>query len=188
MGAVGIWSMHFIGNRAITMEEGQPEFQIGYSPAYTAGSFFLPILAVAGAFYIVDISQEMTIGWTTAGGMLCGLAICGMHYMGQGGISNYKAIYNWKYVVGSAIIAVVAATLALGIFFWMKSKWTNRWWKRMTSALLLAASVSGMHWVATVGTSYRLKSSVNVMAAGMSRETTIVVVICLVRSQSSSMV
>jgi len=181
MGAVAIWSMHFIGNRAITMEEGQPDLQIGYSPGFTAGSFFLPICAVGIAFYLFTVSEEVTIIGTIAGGCLSGFAICGMHYLGQGGISNYQAVYDWKYVFGSAIIAVVAATLALGIFFYFKSAWTNSWWKRMTCAFMLALGVAGMHWIATVGTSYYLKTTTGVNQDGMSRQTTVVVVMCLVR-------
>ena len=180
MGAVAIWSMHFIGNRAITMEEDQPELQIGYSPGFTAGSFFLPICVVGIAFYLFTISEQVTSTGTIAGGCLTGFAICGMHYMGQGGISNYEAVYDWRFVLGSAIIAVVAATLSLGVFFYFKSAWTNTWWKRMACALLLAVAVSGMHWVATVGTSYHLRATSGIIQEGMSRQTTVVVVLCLV--------
>jgi len=181
MGAVAIWSMHFIGNRAITIEQGQPELQIGYNPGFTAGSFFLPICAVGIAFYLFTISEEVTIFGTITAGCLSGLAICGMHYVGQGGIANYQAVYDWKYIIGSAIIAVVAATLALGVFFYFKSAWTNSWWKRMVCAFMLALGVAGMHWIATVGTSYHHKTTTDVAQQGMSRQTTVVVVMCLVR-------
>lgn len=181
MGAVAIWSMHYIGNRAITMNAGQPEFQIGYNPGYTAGSFFLPICVVAVAFYLFTVTEQVTFTGTIAGGCLTGFAICGMHYLGQGGISNYQPSYDWRYVLGSAIIAVVAATLALGVFFYFRSGWTNTWWKRWLCALLLAVAVSGMHWMATVGTSYVLRSFLSADQNGLSRKTTVAVVLCLVR-------
>ena len=60
-----------------------------------------------------------------------------MHYMGNGGISNYALSYAWTYVFGSAIIAVAASTAALRIFFHFKSQWANRWIKRALCALLL---------------------------------------------------
>ena len=181
MGAVAIWSMHFIGNRAINMANGEPDMQILYSPAFTAGSFFLPICAVAIAFFLFTITENVSIIGTLAGGFLSGMAICGMHYLGQGGISNYHAVYDVKYIVGSAAVAVVAATTALGVFFYFKSAWTNTLWKRMSCALLLAVAVSGMHWVATVGTNYRLKELDNANIDGLGRRTTVVVVLCLVR-------
>lgn len=75
MGSVGIWSMHFIGNRAIMMNiDGLP---ILYNPAFTAGSFFLPICGVGIAFYVFSISENISISGTIAGGFLLGLAVCG---------------------------------------------------------------------------------------------------------------
>lgn len=182
MGAVAIWSMHYIGNRAISMARGEPNLQIQYSPGFTAGSFFLPVCVVAVAFYFFSVSEKVSILGTMVGGLLVGSAVCGMHYMGQKGIANYVSIYAWRRVLGSAIIAVVANTIALGIFFYFKSAWTNSWWKRLCCASLLAVSVSGMHWVATVGTTYRMKADMIGKVSGLSREATVVVVICLVRT------
>lgn len=39
-GAVAIWPMHFISNRAIQVANDQADHQIQYSPRHTAGSFF----------------------------------------------------------------------------------------------------------------------------------------------------
>ena len=182
MGAVAIWSMHYIGNRAIVMAKGEAYLQIQYSPGFTAGSFFLPVCIIAIAFYLFSISEKVSILGTMIGGLLVGSAVCGMHYMGQKGIANYTPIYAWRKVLGSAIIAVVANTIALGVFFYFKSAWTNSWWKRLACASLLAVSVSGMHWLATVGTVYRMKSDMMEKVTGLSREATVVVVICLVRT------
>ena len=182
MGAVAIWSMHFIGNRAVVMAQGEPHLQIQYSPGFTAGSFFLPVCVVGIAFYLFSVSENMSILGTLVGGLLVGSAVCGMHYMGQKGIANYTPFYSWRHVLGSAIIAVAASTVALGVFFHFKSVWTNSWWKRMSCASLLAVAVSGMHWVATVGTSYRVRTAKVEKTSGLSREATVVVVICLVRA------
>ena len=185
MGAVAIWSMHFIGNRAITMGGGLPYMQIAYSPASTAGSFFLPICVVALAFYLFSISESVTIIGTGVGGLTTGFAVCGMHYLGQQGIANYETVYEWKFVLGAAVIAVVAATIALGVFFYFKSTWTNTWWKRFSCALLLAVAVSGMHWCATVGTSYKVRAMTGEGQAGLSRRATVIVVMCLVSMSHS---
>ena len=182
MGAVAIWSMHYIGNRAVVMGHGEANLQIQYNPGFTAGSFFLPVCVVGIAFYFFSVSENVSILGTMVGGLLVGSAVCGMHYMGQKGIANYTPSYSWQRVLGSAIIAVAANTVALGIFFYFKSTWTNSWWKRMSCASLLAVSVSGMHWVATVGTSYRTRTDPVDNMSGLSREATVVVVICLVRA------
>ncbi|KAL8711626.1 MAG: hypothetical protein Q9220_004036 [cf. Caloplaca sp. 1 TL-2023] len=178
MGAVAIWSMHYIGNRAITMLDGQSDVQIQYSAAYTAGSFFLPILVVSIAFYLLGVSETVSIFRIAVVGIFTGAAVCGMHYMGQSAIANYYVHYQWRYVLGSAVIAVTAATVALGTFFYLKATWTNSWIKRALCAALLAAAVSGMHWVATVGTVYRYRIT-DRGGVGLSRQATVVVVLCL---------
>lgn len=179
MGAVAIWSMHYVGNRAITMLNGERELQIRYSAACTAGSFFLPICVVCIAFYILSLSEKVHIIRILVVGFMTGAAVCGMHYLGQGGISNYTVSYDWRYVVGSAFIAVTAATIALGVFFYLKATWTNSWMKRALCASVLAASVSGMHWAATVGTVYRYRSG-RLDNGGLTRQATVVIVLCLV--------
>lgn len=181
MGPVAIWSMHFIGNRAIVMDKGQKEAQIQYSPGFTAASFFVPTVVVGIAFYFFSITEKVNVVGTAIGGFLTGVAVCGMHYMGQGGISNYAPSYIWQYIVGSAAVAVVTSTIALGAFFYFRSVWTNSWWKRGLCASLLALAVSSMHWIATVGTVYHLKGTHQVeTVAGLSRRATVIVVMCLV--------
>ena len=172
--------MHFVGNRAIEMADGQPEFQISYNPAFTAASFFLPIGVVGLAFFFFSTAEKVGVFATLLGGLLTGAAVCGMHFMGQLGISNYQPIYVRAYVVGSAIIAVAASTVALSIFFYLRTTWTDSWFKRMACAFLLATSISGMHWVATVGTTYRLKAGMARFENRLSRQVTVVVVLCLV--------
>ena len=181
MGGVAIWSMHYIGNRAIVINHGEGMLQIEYSPGGTAGSFFLPICVVVVAFYLVSRVEKVGALRILLAGMLVGAAVCGMHYSGQSGISNYHVTYIWPYVFGSALIAITAGTVALGVFFYFKATWTNSWKKRMLCASLLAVSVSGMHWVATVGTVYRFKMRAR-NENGLSRQAVVVVVLCLVCS------
>lgn len=184
MGAVAIWSMHFIGNRAIEMGKGARELQIQYSPGYTAGSFFLPICVVGLAFYMLNMTDTVDIPKTLAGGILTGSAVCGMHYLGQGGINNYRPQYRIGFVVGSALISIAANTVALGVFFYFKSHWVNTAYRRASCAILLAVSVSAMHWVAAVGTSYQLRAGTGT-TNGLSRQATVIVVLCLVRISRS---
>jgi len=179
MGAVSIWSMHYIGNRALVMTNG-PE--IVYRPGYTAGSFFLPISLVGSAFHAFGTSETVSIIWTVTGGVLVGASVCGMHYISQQGIANYTLQYSVAYVVGAALIAVAASTIAMGVFFYLTVMWTNSGPRRLACAALLAAAVSGMHWSATVGTSYRVKIEAKTGGAGLSGETTALMVLFLVKS------
>lgn len=182
MGGVAIWCMHFIGNRAIVLVQGQALLQISYSSGYTVLSFFVPILVLLGAFMAIGSDETVSLIRVSLGGSLAGLAICGMHYLGQAGISNYTPIYAISNVVGSAIIAVIASITALSVFFILRASWSGSWWKRGLCAVVLAGAVSGMHWVASVGTSYRLRAPDwnQISNSSSSRDSTTIVVAVLV--------
>ncbi|KAK3321796.1 hypothetical protein B0H66DRAFT_618924 [Apodospora peruviana] len=177
MGAIAIWSMHFIGNRATTLLNGEPELQISYSIRMTALSFFVPILVLLVAFYVVTTS--ITTWWNIGlSGSLSGGAICGMHYLGNASIDNYHCKYSVAHVAGAAVIAAMASTVALALFFVFRAAWANAWWKRVGCAIVLAGAVSGMHWVASLGTSFTLHH-INPNTENASSITTVVVVACL---------
>ena len=181
MGGSGIWAMHFIGNRAIVLNEGDPERQISYSPGFTALSFFLPILVLLIAFHFLASTTHAKPLYIILAGILAGTAICGMHYLGDYGIANYSCHYQIAYVVGAAIIAVVASLVALSVFFRLREAWNDTWWKRSLCAAVLASAVAGMHWTAAVGTEYRFKN-VRSGPKNATRVQTVIVCAVLVRS------
>ncbi|BDD62741.1 hypothetical protein MPDQ_006152 [Monascus purpureus] len=154
MGGVGIWCMHFIGNRAIVLGDGNSSIQIAYNVTFTGVSFVLPVCVVLTAFYAIGFEEKAGYIRIIFGGFLTGASVCGMHYVGQLGIANYHCTYKAGYVVGAAIIAAFSSTAALSIFFRWRATWTNSWWRRGICSGLLAMAVSGMHWTATVGTAY----------------------------------
>jgi NO-binding membrane sensor protein with MHYT domain len=171
--------MHYIGNRAIELAQGEVQLQIAYSGGFTALSFFVPIGVLLAAFLAVGTNNEVSWWRVSGGGALAGTAICGMHYLGNASISNYVCVYSIANVVGSALIAVAASIVALAIFFVFRAAWAHHWYNRVLSAIVLAGAVSGMHWCASTGTNYQLVS-LNNDTNQLSRNTTVIVVICLV--------
>lgn len=178
MGGIAIWSMHFIGNRALNLADGQSELQISYSSGFTALSFFVPILVLLAAFWATGTNNSVSWWRVGAGGILAGLAICGMHYLGNASIENYQCVYNIGNVVGAAVIASAASVVALSLFFVFRAAWTNSWWKRILCAVVMAGAVSGMHWCASIGTQYKLLR-LNTDTSHLSRDTTVIIVILL---------
>ncbi|KAI9829072.1 MAG: hypothetical protein M1832_000095 [Thelocarpon impressellum] len=178
MGAVAIWSMHFIGNRAIVLGRGQPSLQIIYNSGFTALSFFIPILVVLTAFLAIGSNERVGKCRVVLGGTIAGLAMCGMHYLGQAGIANYTSVYAAVNIAASAVIAIITSITTLTIFFVLRAAWTNSWWKRALCAILLAGTVSGMHWVASVGTQYRFRYAMDAQQH-VSRDQTAIIVIAL---------
>ncbi|PBP21700.1 hypothetical protein BUE80_DR007606 [Diplocarpon rosae] len=178
MGGIAIWCMHFVGNCAIVLGSGQAQIQIVISPGFTALSFFIPILVVFIAFGVVG-SDESSITRVILGGILAGLGVCGMHFLGQAGIANYDCIYDVANFVSAAVIAVVASVVALVFFFISRSAWQASWWKRALVGVILASAVSGMHWVASVGTNYRYKETGTQLANTTPISTTVVIIIVM---------
>uniref|UniRef100_A0A0D2YDJ0 MHYT domain-containing protein n=1 Tax=Fusarium oxysporum (strain Fo5176) TaxID=660025 RepID=A0A0D2YDJ0_FUSOF len=82
------------------------------------------------------------------------------------------------YVVGSAIIAVVASNVTLFMLFDFKATWTNSWRRRAISAAVLASAVSGMHWCAAAGTRYRFRDA-ELEGNELPKAATVIVAICL---------
>jgi NO-binding membrane sensor protein with MHYT domain len=160
-GLVSIWCMHFVGNKSIILGDGSPEIQLYYSAGWTTLSAILPILVLYGAFFLTDLLNKSPRAMylaLAATGVLAGLAVTGMHYIGNLGTSNYVLDNNYAHILGAASIAIVACWFSFTVFFHQKEHWINFWWRRFLCAILLAAAVSGMHWTASVGTEYRLKA------------------------------
>ncbi|KAI9664581.1 MAG: hypothetical protein M1821_006027 [Bathelium mastoideum] len=184
MGLVGIWCMHFVGNRAIILAQGQNQMQLVYSPGSTALSVFLPIVFLFIGFFIADRESQKQRGrvrlsvFICIAGIAAGLSIVGMHYVGNFGILNYKLSYTPRYIGGAIIVAVVDATGALAFFFSMKELWINKWWSRLLTAIFLAIAVSGMHWVASVGVVYRLKVA-QARNAGGARNVNLIIAVAI---------
>lgn len=178
MGGIAIWCMHYIGNRAIDIADGEEQLQITYSGGFTALSFFLPIMVLITAFVAMGTNDKVSWWRVAVGGTLAGSAICGMHYLGNASINNYVLVYNAGNVVGAALIAVAASNIALSAFFVFRGAWTNSWWKRGISAVVLAGAVSGMHWCASTGTQYKLVALAGTNSQ-LSRSGTVIIVVCL---------
>lgn len=63
--------------------------------------------------------------------------------IGQFAIRYFILEYDPAYVVGAIIIACAAVTIALSIFFKLREKWANQWYKRLGCAMLMAVAVTG---------------------------------------------
>ncbi|CDH60408.1 mhyt domain signaling [Lichtheimia corymbifera JMRC:FSU:9682] len=157
MGAVGIWSMHFIGNNSLKLSyhDSPDQYQLDYSPGYTFASLFVAIGCMFIAFGFVGITEKAHYARIITSGIVAGCGIGCMHYLGQFAIRYFILEYDPAYVVGAILIACAAVTIALSIFFKLREKWANQWYKRLGCAMLMAVAVTGMHYTAMAGTQYR---------------------------------
>ncbi|MDZ4350086.1 MAG: MHYT domain-containing protein [Xanthomonadaceae bacterium] len=136
LGGGGIWAMHFIGMLACKMN-----MQVQYGTTLTMISALVAIAACSGGLALYGQST-LTNGRLVLGGIITGLGVAGMHYMGMAAmVMPADAVYNPGLVALSLGIAVGAATAALWLAF------NFRGWEQMAGgALLMGIAVSGMHY------------------------------------------
>ncbi|KAI8144251.1 hypothetical protein BJV82DRAFT_608864 [Fennellomyces sp. T-0311] len=156
MGGVAIWSMHFIGNNSLTLYHNGNEYHLNYSAGFTFASLVVAMACMFIAFAFVGVTEEAQIIRIIPSGAFAGIGIAVMHYLGQFAIDFFHLTYKIEYIAGAVIIACAAVIVALYIFFKLRENWTNQWYKRLGSAVLMGVAVCGMHYTAMAGTEYRL--------------------------------
>ncbi|KAJ4987219.1 hypothetical protein SVAN01_07230 [Stagonosporopsis vannaccii] len=182
-GLVAIWCMHFVGNRAIVLGDGEDEIQLYYSPTFTALSAIIPVvviflgLMIADRFYRRSKHAAIRIISLVVCGICAGAAITEMHYLGNNGTTNYRLHLNWAHVFGAAGIAVGASLLSFGLFFHWSGSWLNNIFRRCLVACFLALAVSGMHWTGAAGTWYEVRGYHD--GSGQERNITLIIALCL---------
>ncbi|KAF1940966.1 hypothetical protein EJ02DRAFT_378836 [Clathrospora elynae] len=182
-GLVAIWCMHFVGNRAIVLGDGEIEIQLYYSLTYTTVSAVLPViviflgLLVADRFYKGSKHSIVRFASLLVCGICGGAAVTEMHYLGNNGTTNYRLELSLPHVVSAAAIAVVSCLISFGLFFHWSKHWMNTLWRRTVVALVLALAVSGMHWTAAAGTWYEVRGYHT--GSGTERNINLIISLCL---------
>jgi NO-binding membrane sensor protein with MHYT domain len=176
--------MHFVGNRAIILGDGEKEIQLYYSSSYTAVSAVLPVvvifvgLLVADRFYKGSKHAVTRYSSLVVCGVCAGAAVTEMHYLGNNGTTNYRLKLSWPHVFGAASIAVGACLISFGLFFHWSRHWMNNIWRRVLVACFLALAVSGMHWTAAAGTYYEIQGYHE--GSDQQRNVNLIIALCLV--------
>jgi NO-binding membrane sensor protein with MHYT domain len=136
LGGVGVWSMHFVGMLALQMDVGS-----SYSMLETFTSLAVAVGATAGSVAMAARRPDSLPRLLTAG-VLLGMSVVVMHYLGMFGLKIYGFItWDMALVGASMLIAVVAATAALWLAF--NSPTLPR---RVTASLAMGVAVCAMHY------------------------------------------
>lgn len=137
IGGTGVWVMHFIamlGFRVTGMD-------IRYGVNLTLLSALVAIVVVGIGIFIVGYGGSRPIA-LIGGGLVTGLGVASMHYMGMGAMNmSGRVDYDPPIVGASILIAVVAATVALWFTVRVKGHWVTA-----GAALVMGVAVSGMHY------------------------------------------
>ena len=138
LGGTAIWSMHFVAMMGFSVV-GTP---IRYDVGLTFASAIIPIAAVAVGVAIVAFGNSYQNVRLIVGGVLSGLGIVAMHYLGMAAMQlNGDISYSMTRVGLSIGIAVVAATVALWLSITVQKPLVI-----FLSALVMGVAVNGMHF------------------------------------------
>lgn len=136
LGGIGVWSMHFVGMVALKLDVAS-----SYGIVESAVSLIAAVACTSAALIVVskapkDLSRIMIAG------LLLGLGVAVMHYLGMYGM-KIGGYITWDIgtVALSVLIAVGAGTAALWLAFN-----THGFRSRIGASLLMAAAVCAMHY------------------------------------------
>jgi NO-binding membrane sensor protein with MHYT domain len=147
IGGGGIWLMHF----AAMLGFDVPASPVRFDLVMTVVSLVSAVIAVGAGLMIVGHGQRGPAR-VIAAGVLTGGGVLAMHYLGMAGMHVAGRMhYNLSLVIASALIAVVAATVA----HWFAV--SVRGWARVGgAAAIMAVAVCGMHYTGMAAMSVHL--------------------------------
>ncbi|MFA7399709.1 MAG: MHYT domain-containing protein [Sideroxydans sp.] len=160
---IGIWAMHFVGMLAFSLPCSS-----SFDPTITFLSTIPSILASILAMRIIS-HREISNSRLAMGGLLIGVGIGGMHYLGMAAMRlNGLIRYDIKLFLLSIFVAIVLATFAL----WIRTRLQllhGRWntWAMTASATVMGLSVSGMHYTAMAAAYFIRDGDTSEVASGL---------------------
>ena len=156
-GAVGVWSMHFIGMQALSLIDPSTgsALEIRYDPIFTAFSLVVVVVIVLIGFYVVGdpLNQQW---WRYVFGGLAGAGgVLTMHYLGMLAMTMQAVIvFNWRWVLGSVLIGVVVVSVGLLVFFRFRQLWQHNQLVLLACSLVLGVAVMGVHYSGLASATY----------------------------------
>jgi len=138
LGVTGIWLMHFIAMLGYTI----PGMTITYNVPVTILSLLVAVVIVCVGLVIVGFGGA-GYGPLILGGVITGIGIAMMHYLGMAAMRMPGRItYDPGLVVVSFVIAIVAATAAL----WAATRLQGVR-PTLIASLIMGLAVSSMHYM-----------------------------------------
>ena len=137
IGGTGIWLMHFMAMLGFTVTGTD----IRYNVPLTVASAVAAVGVVGTGLFIVGTGR-LSIWRLLGGGVLTGVGVAIMHYMGMAAMQvSGDLAYQPLLVAASVLIAVIAATVAL--WFTVVAR---RPLAITLAALIMGVAVVGMHY------------------------------------------
>lgn len=141
----GIWAVHFTGMLALDLDT-----PVYYSVPVLLLSFVAPVLVALLALMIIRVGK-MGLGPLLVGGLVTGLGIVVMHYLGMTSMQVGAEVTYDPFLLGLsifiAVVASIAALLVSSRFVWKPSGERARLFK-VASAFVMGLAIAGFHYTA----------------------------------------
>lgn len=137
IGGTGIWVMHFVAMLGFDISN----VNITYNLPITLISMLIAVVVV-GAGLTIAVNGRATMPALVSGGVLTGLGVASMHYLGMSAMRMPVDVqYHPLIVLASIVIAVVAATAALWAAMNIRGVPAT-----IGASLVMGVAVTGMHY------------------------------------------
>ncbi|MBW7471909.1 MHYT domain-containing protein [Marinobacter sp. M216] len=142
----GVWTMHFVGMRAMPMEA-----PLSFDSVMTAVSWLAAVVASGVALNIIGRSR-ISVALFAAATLAMSGGVVVMHYLGMYAMRmSADPTVNTGFLVLSVVIAVVASGAALAICRKLQGLQGGRAMTiQFAAALVMAAAICGMHYTGMV--------------------------------------
>jgi NO-binding membrane sensor protein with MHYT domain len=141
--------MHFTGMLAFTLP-----VPVAYHWPTVVLSVLAAILASAVALYVVS-RKRMRVMQALTGGVVMGLAIIAMHYIGMAAMRLSAAChYSPALVTVSVLVAILASLGALVLTFDYREDFRGTTLAKVLSAAVMGAAISLMHYIGMKSASF----------------------------------
>ncbi len=138
---LGIWSMHYIGMLAYSLPVA-----VLYDWPTVLVSLMAAMFASGVALFIASRSVMRPLR-TAGGGVLMGIGIAAMHYIGMEAMRlPAMCHYSPGLVILSVILAIAISLVALWLTFHLREETRAAGWKKLASAILMGAAIPIMHY------------------------------------------
>ncbi|MDB1088520.1 MHYT domain-containing protein [Streptomyces sp. ACA25] len=146
----GIFTMHFIAMMGFTASSVPIDYDLGV----TYISLGVAVLVTGVGLFLVGYTRH-TARLLPVAGVVTGLGVASMHYMGMASMRmTGEIVYNSVLVGLSLVVAVAAATAAL----WFAIS-VRRFSAAVVASLLMGVAVTGMHYTGMAAVSVHAHST-----------------------------
>ena len=157
----GVWTTHFVA--MLAFNTGLP---VGYAPLATIGSLFVGVIGTTLGFALASTTTHAPRQGlkAVAGGVVVGLSIAAMHYVGMAGYRTAGVLlWDGRYVLASVVVGAVLAGAAL-----LVARPRAGLGRLAVAGGLLSLAVVGLHFTGMTAVTLLPDPSIVVPAALMS--------------------